>query len=108
MKIATAVMIAAALWLAPGVSAQRGRGATAAPAAPAGPAPRLANGKPDLSGHWANPYTPNMSLRVVDPMTRQPLTFARQGEVLKDAVDPKRTFDLPYTEWGLKKWKEYD
>ncbi len=68
----------------------------------------MTNGKPDLSGHWTNPYTPNMALRVVDPATRQPLTFARQGETLKDAVDPKRTFDLPYTDWGLKKWKEYD
>src|SRR5215475_10597616 len=28
---------------------------------PAGPAPRLPNGKPDLSGHWNNPYTPNMA-----------------------------------------------
>jgi hypothetical protein len=75
--------------------------------------PRLANGKPDLSGHWANPYTPNMALRAVDPKTRQPLKFARQGEALPDAVAPAsggqaRTYDLPYTEWGLKQWKTYD
>jgi hypothetical protein len=89
-------------------AAPRGRGA--ANGAPAGPTPRMANGKPDLSGLWADPYTPNMALpgRVVDPVTKQPLTFARQGEVLKDAVDPKRTYDLPFTAWGLKKWKEYD
>src|SRR3954470_4364772 len=98
MKFATAaVVVAAALIMAPGVSAQRGRGGAPA-AAPAGPAPRMASGKPDLSGHWHNPYTPNMAQRVVDPTTRQPMTFARQGEVLKDAVDPKRTFDLPYSE----------
>src|SRR5678816_2170211 len=50
---------------------QRGRGA---PEPPAGPTPRLSNGKPDLSGHWANPYVPNMSARgsAVDPATRQP------------------------------------
>jgi len=105
--IATALVFSAALWLAPTPAAQqRGRGAAAGP--PAGPAPRMANGKPDLSGLWADPYTPNMAARAVDPATKQPLTFARKGEVLADAIDAKRTFDLPYTAWGLKKWKEYD
>jgi len=70
----------------------------------------MANGKPDLSGLWANPYTPNMARNgtVLDPETRKPLTFARQGEKLTDAVDATRTFDLPYTDWGLKQWKGYD
>jgi len=104
--LATALAVAAVFSIAPVRAAQRGRGA--ASAAPAGPTPRLPNGKPDLSGHWTNPYTPNMALRVVDPVTKEPLKFARQGEALKDAVDPKRTFDLPYSDWGLKKWKEYD
>ena len=40
------------------------------PARIAGPVPRLANGKPDFSGHWANPHVTNMALRVVDPNTR--------------------------------------
>jgi hypothetical protein len=76
---------------------------------PAGPIPRMANGKPDLSGHWANPYTPNMAagMNVLDPATRQPLMFARKGEALPDAAGNK-TFDLPYTEWGLAEWKKYD
>jgi len=104
--VAAALVVAVVFATAPVPAAQRGRGA--APAAPAGPTPRMANGKPDLSGLWADPYTPNMALRAVDVMTRQPLKFARQGEVLADAVDPKRTFDLPFTPWGLKKWKEYD
>ena len=95
------------------VSAARGRRGAAA-CAPAGPVPRLANGKPDLSGHWANPYTPNMALRAVDPTTRQPLKFARQGEALPDAMapasgsQPRAPSTCRYTEWGLKKWKDYD
>ncbi len=115
----TAFVLVAALAAAPAIvltqesaRGQRGRGQSAEPA---GPTPRLPNGKPDLSGHWANPYTPNMAAKgaVLDPKTRQPLTFARQGEPLPDAAPPAtgggtRTFDLPYTDWGLKHWKEYD
>jgi hypothetical protein len=89
-----------------------GRGAQAN-LPPAGPVPRLANGKPDLSGLWANPYTPNMAgakgVNVLDPNTRQPLNWPRKGEPLPDAAgSPNKTFDLPYTEWGLAEWKAYD
>jgi hypothetical protein len=111
-----AVVVLAGLALVPAfVAAQGGRRGRPAAEGPAGPAPRLPNGKPDLSGHWANPYTPNMAAKgaVLDPRTRQPLTFARQGEALPDAApaatgNGQRTFDLPYTEWGLKHWKDYD
>src|SRR5688572_4116666 len=66
-----------------------GRGGGQA-AAPAGPTPRLPNGKPDLSGLWANPYTNNMARGVFDPAkkradgTYEPLTWERQGERLPD------------------------
>ncbi|HVZ20439.1 MAG TPA: hypothetical protein VG871_05225 [Vicinamibacterales bacterium] len=121
-----AAVVAAALMAAPALlSAQRAAGPAGAPGAgrrgrgpatPAGPTPRLPNGKPDLSGHWQNPYTPDMARpgTVLDPKTRQPLTFARMGEPLPDAEasainrNAKRTYDLPYTDWGLKQWKEYD
>jgi hypothetical protein len=82
-------------------------------AAPAGAVPRLQNGKPDLSGHWANPYTPDMATkgRVLDPVTRQSIAFS--GQPLSDskasaAGGGVRTIDLPYTEWGLQQWKTYD
>jgi hypothetical protein len=120
--LAVSAALFAAVSIAPTLTAQNaagrqgapgGRGA--APAEPAGPAPRLANGKPDLSGLWANPYTPNMAGGrggAVNPKTRQPLEFARKGEKYPDAPPDGqgnvKTFDLPYTEWGLKKWQEYD
>jgi hypothetical protein len=75
--------------------------------------PRLHNGKPDLSGLWANPYTPDMAAKgaVLDPSTRKPLKFS--GAPLPDAKPAaigggQRVLDLPYTEWGLKRWKSYD
>jgi hypothetical protein len=87
-----------------------GRGANAN-LPPAGPTPRLANGKPDFSGHWNNPYTPNMAgargANVLDPATLMPLDFPRKGEPLPDA-DGMKTFDLPYTDWALKEWKVYN
>src|SRR5204862_4644273 len=91
----------------------RGGAGRGGPVVPAGPTPKLANGKPDLSGHWTNPYTPFMSQNAVDPMTRQPLTFARKGEAFpantpKDGRGQAKTFDLPYTEWGMQAWKDYD
>ena len=94
-----------------------GRGGAQAAATPAGPAPRLPNGKPDLSGHWTNPYTPNMAGRgsVLDPTKKradgtccEPLTFDHQGEAIAESKGTPKTFDLPYTDWGRKKWAEYD
>ncbi len=82
-------------------------------ATPATTVPLLANGKPDLSGHWANPYVPDMARpgTVLDPLTRKPLELSRAP--LPDAKAPAaggapRTMDLPYTDWGLARWRAYD
>jgi len=91
-----------------------GAGRGGANAVPAGPVPRLSNGKPDLSGHWAEPYTNNMAGRgaVLDAKTQMPLVIARSAETYPDAPRDGggrvKGFDLPYTELGLKEWKAYD
>lgn len=107
--VAAVVGLAFALASLP-VSAQRGRRGGGAPAAPSGPVPRLSDGKPDLSGLWQNPYFPDMARRgsLVDPQTRQPLTFARQGDPVEGSKVEGRTFDLPFTDWGLQQWRDYD
>lgn len=116
--IATAAIAAAGSTVSLAQSAPAKAAATSTPPSatsrqPAAPIARLRNGKPDLSGHWANPYTPNMAAKgkVLDPKTRQPISIS--GEELADAKPSatgggKRTLDLPYTEWGLKRWKTYD
>ncbi len=109
-----AIAVAPGMLLAQSAPAPRATAATsAATASKVGPAPRLPGGKPDLSGHWANPYTPDMAAKgtVLDAATRKPLKLS--GAPLADAKataigGAPRTVDLPYTEWGLKHWKSYD
>ena len=78
------VAAAALLSLTPGL-AQGPR----APKPPEGPAPKMADGKPDFSGLWQRPYVPDMS------------KSSRTG-------DQKGMAELPFTEWGQNNWKSYD
>src|SRR5207245_734416 len=54
---------------------------------PTGPAPRLLDGKPDLSGVWDHPYVP---------------------DVTKNGNGQQGAGELPFTPLGLAKWPAYD
>jgi len=85
---------------------------------PEGPAPKL-DGKPDFSGIWQRPYTPDMSITATN-LDGKPYPPEKPGPAGRGQVDPNPPAAngrgggrggprvLPFTEWGLKQWKEYD
>jgi len=87
VRLASTMLAAAALLVAPlfvpsSASAQKKY------TAPTGPAPRLANGKPDFSGVWQTP---------------------RMADITKDTPPCcKGAGELPYTAWGKAQWDAYD
>ncbi|HEX4274295.1 MAG TPA: hypothetical protein VHZ74_03020 [Bryobacteraceae bacterium] len=97
-------------WMATGVAVvamtvpafAQGRGSRG-PKPPEGPTPRLADGKPDFSGVWARPYTPDMA--------RESRDF-KGGGLFRDlpnmAKDQKGLVALPFTPLGEKQWLAYD
>jgi hypothetical protein len=72
--------------------------------APTGPAPRLANGRPDFNGVWDHPYVPDMSLSARNAAQQQgagPLPFTPAGMENITKYDPEKDGDytgmcMPY------------
>lgn len=88
--IGTAAALSSLLWtLAPAAQTQPGGNPEQDPqeSVPTGPAPRLPNGRPELTGVWQVPYVPDMTV------TRG---------------DQRGTAELPFTPWGLENWESYD
>jgi hypothetical protein len=87
---AAALAVALVLPLAPTAAGQQkgGKGkAFKKPEGPPGPAPKMANGKPDFSGIYQPP---------------------RMADVTQNSPCCEAVPDLPYTEWGKRAWDTYD
>jgi len=108
--ISSTVAIAALIALVSATPAlAQGRGGRGGPPAPTGPAPKTVDGKPDFSGLWQRPYTPDMSLGAVNMdgkpyALENPPAEGAQGRGGRGGGPRK----LPYTAWGAEEWKNYD
>ncbi len=101
-RIATGLALVA-LCAAPAFSQGRGRG-RGGPKPPEGPTPRLADGKPDFSGVWQRPYTPDMSREIREA---KPGGFLYR-DLPNTAKDQKGQVQLPFTAAGKAAWDAYD
>lgn len=83
---------------------------TPAAATAAGPAPRLANGRPDLSGVWMPPYVPDMTRngRGQQGYAEPPFSPADTPQKRQAMAAAGNRTELPFTPWGLKDWSAYD
>jgi hypothetical protein len=85
--VLTGTLALAGVGLTSVLAMPQGRGAPApATANMTAPAPRLANGKPSMTGVWDN---------------------TRRADVTNPAI-PGFVKELPYTAWGKSKWDTYD
>ncbi len=110
----TSIVVASAAGVLLAISAGRTTEVSAQTPSPpnvlTSPAPRMANGKPDLQGVWQRPYTPDMTRngRGQKGYAEPPFTPADTPQV-RDGLRRRGEYgDLPYTAAGLEAWKSYD
>ena len=102
ISLSSSIIVTAAILAAVPAFGQ-GRGAPQV----TGPTPKMQDGKPDFSGLWQRPYTPDMSITATD-LNGKPYPLekpeADNGKGKGGGRGPRK---LPFTEWGEKNWKSY-
>ena len=112
LKFLASSIVTAALVLAVGswTHAQTTAGTPVPTTVPTGQAPRLPNGKPDLTGVWQRPYVPDMSRNGRGQQGYAEAPFApNDPPARRDELRKAGNYaDLPFTAAGLDDWKTYD
>ena len=66
----------------------------------------MADGKPDFSGLWQRPYTPDMSINATD-LDGKPYALENPQAANTKQGGRGAPRKLPYTPWGAEQWKSY-